>query len=142
MDIDLYTVRLADLNFESDFALDFKLNSECSALVVYFDVEFSKSASGHQFSTGPNAPYTHWKQTIFHLDRDLDARKDDTLTGQWDGLEHLQYCTRKNKTAVPFSSCLFLVAGDSQHKRSNTHAGFWNSCSSRLRVSCVQSHRE
>lgn len=38
------------------------------ALVTNFKVEFSKAHKGVAFSTAPDAPPTHWKQTMFYLD--------------------------------------------------------------------------
>ncbi|KAH6564613.1 hypothetical protein BASA60_010261 [Batrachochytrium salamandrivorans] len=36
-----------------------------------------------QFSTGPHAPYTHWKQTVFYLHDFLAVREGDMITGQF-----------------------------------------------------------
>ena len=38
------------------------------ALVTFFQIEFSKCHQRVGFSTAPEAPYTHWKQTVFYLE--------------------------------------------------------------------------
>lgn len=50
-DIDLYTVKIADLTFESDFSLIAKRDDYIHAFVAYFSVEFSKSHRPVGFST-------------------------------------------------------------------------------------------
>lgn len=34
-----------------------------------------------RFSTGPHDKYTHWKQTVFYLDKDLIVNEGDVVTG-------------------------------------------------------------
>jgi len=109
MDIDLYTVTLEDLDFESDFSLDFNFNSYCHAFVVYFDVEFSKCAEKTGFSTGPHAHYTHWKQTVFYLDTDLQANKGDKLTGH---IKAVRNAKNPREIDIHFSSEHAPVQGD------------------------------
>ncbi|KAI5632619.1 ribosomal protein l11 methyltransferase (PrmA) domain-containing protein [Phthorimaea operculella] len=67
-EIDLYTVKKEDLNFESKFHLQVRRNDFIQALVTFFNVEFTKSHKRLGFSTAPEAPYTHWKQTVFYFD--------------------------------------------------------------------------
>ena len=50
-DIDLYTVKLEDLTFESEFTLVAKRDDYIHAFVAYFSVEFSKSHRAIGFST-------------------------------------------------------------------------------------------
>ena len=38
------------------------------ALVTFFNIEFTKCHKRVGFSTAPEAPYTHWKQTVFYLE--------------------------------------------------------------------------
>jgi hypothetical protein len=35
--------------------------------VTFFNIEFTKCHKRVGFSTAPEAPYTHWKQTVFYL---------------------------------------------------------------------------
>lgn len=33
------------------------------------------------FSTSPDSPYTHWKQTVFYLDDHITAKKGEEVIG-------------------------------------------------------------
>lgn len=80
-EIDLYTIKKADLEFNSPFQLTVRRNDFVQALVTYFNVEFTKSHKRLGFSTSPEAPYTHWKQTVFYFDEYLTVKKDETILG-------------------------------------------------------------
>jgi protein arginine N-methyltransferase 1 len=81
LDIDLYTVKLEDLDFESDFSVKIDRNDYCHALIAYFDVCFSKTHTNIGFSTGPKDTYTHWKQTVFYLSKELTVQQGDVVSG-------------------------------------------------------------
>jgi len=81
MSIDLYTVKKEELDFSSEFSLNVERDDYCHALVAYFIVEFSKSHTRLQFSTGPRSRYTHWKQTVFYLSEELLVNKGDIIKG-------------------------------------------------------------
>lgn len=80
-EIDLYTITKADLEFSSPFQLQVRRNDFVQALVTYFNVEFSKSHKRTGFSTSPEAPYTHWKQTVFYFDEYLTVKKGEDIYG-------------------------------------------------------------
>lgn len=63
---DLYTVTTSCVNFSSLFHLTVKKTGSLTAIIGYFDVFFDLD-NPIQFSTGPHAPPTHWKQTVFSL---------------------------------------------------------------------------
>lgn len=67
LEIDLNTMKKEDLNFDVPFTLTVRQNDYLHAFVTYFNVEFSKCHKRTWFSTAPEAPYTHWKQTVFYL---------------------------------------------------------------------------
>lgn len=50
------------------FCVQVRRNDFIQALVTFFNVEFTKSHKRLGFSTAPEAPYTHWKQTVFYFD--------------------------------------------------------------------------
>ncbi|ETO36231.1 hypothetical protein RFI_00831 [Reticulomyxa filosa] len=81
LSIDLYTVKVSDLNFTNNFVLNVKRDDYAHALVAYFDVWFSKCHTRIGFSTAPFAEYTHWKQTVFYLDESLMLEKDSKVFG-------------------------------------------------------------
>nr|NVI69779.1 arginine methyltransferase 1 [Cucujiformia] len=62
-EVDLYTVTKQDLDFSAPFHLMCRRNDYVQALVTFFNVEFTKSHKRLGFTTAPDAPYTHWKQT-------------------------------------------------------------------------------
>ena len=45
------------------------------ALVTFFNIEFSMCHKRVGFSTAPEAPYTHWKQTVFYLEDYVTCKK-------------------------------------------------------------------
>ena len=53
------------------------------ALVTFFQIEFSKCHKRVGFSTAPEAPYTHWKQTVFYLEDYITSKKDEELYGNF-----------------------------------------------------------
>ncbi|CCC67591.1 hypothetical protein NCAS_0A10330 [Naumovozyma castellii] len=84
IEFDLNIVKLEDLTFEVPFHLKAKRNDTISGLVTWFDVVFpcpKKDVIPVSFSTGPFSAYTHWKQTLFYLQDDLECEVDDDLEG-------------------------------------------------------------
>jgi len=81
LSIDLYKVKKEELDFNSDFSLMMNRDDYVHALVAYFNVEFSKSHTKLQFSTGPRSKYTHWKQTVFYLDEEMLVNNNDVMNG-------------------------------------------------------------
>lgn len=69
--IDLYTVKIEDLNFNAQVQLPVLRDDYCHALIAFFEVEFTKCYRPTGFSTGPHCKRTHWKQTVFYLTNDL-----------------------------------------------------------------------
>lgn len=80
-DLDLYTVKVEDLAFQSDFSIQATRNDRIHALIVWFDIEFGKCDVPIKFSTGPHANYTHWKQTVFYLKDELDINRGEEISG-------------------------------------------------------------
>lgn len=78
-ELDLYTIKTEDLDFEVKLDLPVLRNDYCHALVAFFEVEFSKCHRRQRFSTGPHCKPTHWKQTVFYLTEDLMVSKNTTL---------------------------------------------------------------
>lgn len=84
IEFDLNTVKISDLAFKSNFKLTAKRQDMINGIVTWFDIVFPapKGKRPVEFSTGPHAPYTHWKQTIFYFPDDLDAETGDTIEGE------------------------------------------------------------
>lgn len=81
IEIDLYTVKKADLDFKASFELICKRNDYMQALVTFFTVEFTKCHKKLGFSTSPDSQYTHWKQTVFYLDDYLTVKHNERVYG-------------------------------------------------------------
>jgi protein arginine N-methyltransferase 1 len=81
LEVDLNTLRKEDLNFSVPFTLTARRDDYVHAVVTFFTVEFSKCHKRTWFSTAPEAPYTHWKQTVFYLNDYATVKKGDEMTG-------------------------------------------------------------
>ncbi|XP_077419123.1 protein arginine N-methyltransferase 3 [Vanacampus margaritifer] len=81
--IDCNKVCLSELEFASDFCLKMTKTTDCTALVGYFDVFFDKGCCNKvMFSTGPQVTKTHWKQTVFQLERPFAVQAGEELRGK------------------------------------------------------------
>ena len=67
LDLNLNTCTVADLSFKSDFKLKATRDDFIHAIVAWFDIGFEACHKPVRFSTGPQARYTHWKQTVFYI---------------------------------------------------------------------------
>ncbi|KAM9301705.1 protein arginine N-methyltransferase 3 [Gastrophryne carolinensis] len=82
-DIDCQLTSVRDLDFSSDLSLAVTRNGVCTALAGYFDVFFGKDCHMPvSFSTGPTSTKTHWKQTVFLLEKPMDIKAGDNLSGR------------------------------------------------------------
>ncbi|KAK5874364.1 hypothetical protein PBY51_019313 [Eleginops maclovinus] len=81
--IDCNRVCLSELEFASDFCLKITKSTDCTAIVGYFDIFFDKGCSNKVwFSTGPQATKTHWKQTVFLLEKPFSVQAGEELQGK------------------------------------------------------------
>jgi len=79
--VDLYTVTKNDLDFCAPFRLEARRNDYVQALVTFFTIEFTKCHKRTGFSTAPEAPYTHWKQTVFYFNDSITVKKKEEISG-------------------------------------------------------------
>ncbi|TRY71552.1 hypothetical protein TCAL_05406 [Tigriopus californicus] len=82
-EIDIQTCTKDDIPFNSPFNLILKRNDYVQALVTFFNIEFTKCHKRVGFSTAPEAPYTHWKQTVFYLQDYITCKKGDEVFGNF-----------------------------------------------------------
>ncbi|XP_059704289.1 protein arginine N-methyltransferase 3 isoform X2 [Haemorhous mexicanus] len=81
--IDCNTASTPDLEFSSDFTLSITMSTRCTAIAGYFDVFFEKNCHNKVlFSTGPQCTKTHWKQTIFLLEKPIPVEAGEALRGK------------------------------------------------------------
>ena len=74
-EIDIQTLKKEEIPFEAPFHLQIRRNDYVQALVTFFNIEFTHCHKRVGFSTAPEAPYTHWKQTVFYLEDYLTCTK-------------------------------------------------------------------
>lgn len=79
----MYTIKVEDLSFDTNFTLKVARNDYVQALVTFFTVEFTKCHKRVGFSTGPDVQYTHWKQTVFYLRDALTVKKGEEILGNF-----------------------------------------------------------
>ncbi|XP_065696219.1 protein arginine N-methyltransferase 3 isoform X3 [Patagioenas fasciata] len=81
--IDCNTASTPDLEFSSDFTLSITRSTKCTAVAGYFDIFFEKNCHNKVlFSTGPLCARTHWKQTIFLLEKPIPVEAGEALRGK------------------------------------------------------------
>lgn len=78
----LATVTPAELQFTAPLHLVMRRSGRLAGLCCWFDVLFD-GGSAHPvlLTTAPDAPATHWKQTLLYLDGDHSVAAGDVLTG-------------------------------------------------------------
>jgi len=81
LELDLYKVKVADLNFSHKYQLEITRSDTIYALVCWFDVYFSHLDNPVILSTSPYGRPTHWKQTTFYLNKMIKAKKGEVLKG-------------------------------------------------------------
>lgn len=81
-DLDLMTVSESCMNFESPLELRVLRAGKLTALAGYFDT-FFELPEPVEFSTGPAAPATHWKQTVFYLPEPVTVAAGEVVRGHF-----------------------------------------------------------
>jgi len=79
--IDLLTAKKEDLTFASPFTLTATRNDYIHAFLAWFDITFDSTHKKVQFSTGPHAQYTHWKQTVFYTPSTITISEGEKING-------------------------------------------------------------
>uniref|UniRef100_A0A8C6L635 Protein arginine N-methyltransferase 3 n=1 Tax=Nothobranchius furzeri TaxID=105023 RepID=A0A8C6L635_NOTFU len=79
--IDCNTVCLSELEFTTDFCLKILNTADCTQSCAHsvFNVSLLCQV---MFSTGPQATKTHWRQTVFLLEKPLFVQAGDELQGK------------------------------------------------------------
>lgn len=78
---DLLKTADADLDFKSSVTLTCEKDDVVDAFCVFFDVIFRRGCDKKEvvMTTSPAATPTHWKQTVFRLQRLLPVKAGDTI---------------------------------------------------------------
>ena len=78
----LQNLKANQLNYKSNFTIKITKAGLCSAIGAYFDVGFTKGLTNPvSFSTSPFGINTHWKQTVFFLEKPITVNEGDILSG-------------------------------------------------------------
>jgi len=81
-DLDLMTCDMNYSNFSFDFNLEVTKTSRMTSFVGYFDTFFDLPEKV-SFSTSPDSTPTHWQQVVFYLDRPVEVKAGDQVTGKF-----------------------------------------------------------
>ncbi len=81
LDLDLVHCKKEDVNFSSQYCLQMNYTDRVHGIVAWFDTPFSDLERPVMLSTSPYKKYTHWKQTVFYMEEDLDVRQGDEIYG-------------------------------------------------------------
>ncbi|KAG0205012.1 type I protein arginine N-methyltransferase Rmt1 [Mortierella sp. NVP41] len=81
-DIDILTVKKEDLDFKVPFSITANRNDFVHAFISWFDISFDACHKPVNFSTGPHAKYTHWKQTVFYTQEAMTVKAGETISGE------------------------------------------------------------
>lgn len=63
------TVKIADLEFKTNFTVKGEDEGNIYGFVTWFDCYFSHGEKTIVLSTSPYKKQTHWKQCVFYLDK-------------------------------------------------------------------------
>jgi type I protein arginine methyltransferase len=81
LDLDLVNMDKDEVNFSHTYKLKMNYNDRVHGIVAWFDTPFSRLTRPNLLSTSPFKKYTHWKQTVFYTEQDIDVRQGDTIFG-------------------------------------------------------------
>ncbi|MCA9569269.1 MAG: 50S ribosomal protein L11 methyltransferase [Myxococcales bacterium] len=81
LELDLLTAKADDQDFEATFELRVNRTDHLHAIMGAFDVTFNEDGDELVLATDPFSEGTHWKQTIFYLERPLSVKKGDVIEG-------------------------------------------------------------
>ena len=70
-----------DVEFSNYYSLKSNYTDTVHALVSWFDCGFEDLTNPQILSTSPYSQYTHWKQSVFYLDKPIKVTKGDTVYG-------------------------------------------------------------
>ena len=80
-DWDLTKVSVKDVDFASNFTVQFTKNSVAHSFLIYFDTPFPGDSA--LLKTGPECRPTHWKQCGFQLPTPVLAKEGELCSGRF-----------------------------------------------------------
>jgi len=80
--LDLTKCKVEDFaEFSTDFELEINCDSKITAIGGSFDTKFAQMKNSVNLSTSPWCKPTHWKQTVFYLEKPISVKKGQVLEG-------------------------------------------------------------
>lgn len=83
--LDMYTLQIKDLEeIKGQFHFYVERSAVFHGFTAWFTVHFESLETGGaavELNTGPNSEPTHWKQTLFMLDRPVSVYAGDSISG-------------------------------------------------------------
>ena len=80
--LDLTRCKIEDFaEFSSDFEFEINTDDKITAIGGSFDTKFAQMKNSVNLSTSPRAKPTHWKQTVFYLEKPISVSKGQILQG-------------------------------------------------------------
>ncbi len=81
LDLDLYNVKLSELEFASSYELVSLRDNIISGYIFWFDIEFSKLKNKIKFNTSPFNNESFWRQCICYFNDEIVIREGEKLYG-------------------------------------------------------------
>ncbi|XP_068559165.1 protein arginine N-methyltransferase 2 [Cebidichthys violaceus] len=85
LQLDMYTLQVKDLEeIKGQFHFRVEKSGVFHGFTAWFTAQFESLETGGatvELNTGPNSEPTHWKQTLFMLDRPVSVYAEDTISG-------------------------------------------------------------
>lgn len=81
LELNLCTMKGSDVEFSSKYKIESLHDDKVHAMISWWDCIFSELKNPVTLSTSPFERSTHWKQTVFYTEFDLQVKKGDLITG-------------------------------------------------------------
>jgi len=81
LELDLTKCKISELDFVSKYKIHINRNDTFHGLVSWFDCYFEATKDKIELSTSPYKKQTHWKQTVFYLQKPVKVFRGDIVWG-------------------------------------------------------------
>ena len=81
LELDLCTMSPSDVEFTAEYSVTCNYDDRVHGLIAWWDSDFSQLSRQVTLSTSPYSKATHWKQTVFYMQNDIDVKSGDVIKG-------------------------------------------------------------